>query len=280
MGSSQLSTTVAHQKTKPCPLKALGPGSGTFNATCEVTNKIDIDKYFELMKEEYKDTKKGSRPPARKMLARSVSSGNIEPSPVIDNGKNNYIMAISPRRKKNMKKRISCDEKSLGIYAAKNNIKHSETYFNYDLSGHIVEQAPAGTHIEDHHLSKQKSWDLSSSKVKNPEGSSDEDDKDELSLSYSSGDFRDVINNNEGMKPSKSCEVVSNLGERHKHHAMMQGKISSVSEQNRRLRRRYYNKKERKVSDEKMKTSSEDSSDLSRILNEKLIIDNVSMDNG
>lgn len=271
--SSQLPQTGA----KPCPLKALGPGSGTFNATCEVTNKINIDKFFELMKEEYHDDKpkkQSQKSPLHKSLSRSVSSGSIEPlknpSSVLNA---NDIVPLSPRRKKNMKKRISCDDKSLAIYAARNNIKHSDAYFNYDLSGHIIDSCE-DKDGENHHLSRQKSWDLSISKVKNPDSSDEDDDcfvddnNSDFSASYSAGDFKDLLNNNQVVKVSKSCNSVSDLGERHMHHAMVHGRIGSVSQQNRRHRRRLY-KKKRKSSDEKVETRV---ADINGLMKEKLCI--------
>lgn len=259
------------QSTSKCPLNALGPGSGMFKATCDVTNKINIDKYFELMKEEYSNpnspTTTAIKPPRspRKVLSRSASSSTIEP---LQHNINNNPFPLSPRRKKNAKKRISCDENSLAKLAAKNNIpRKADCYFNYENP------------IENHHLSKQKSLDLSRSKERRPVSDDDEDnDVCDLSLSYSPGDFRklkDENNNNSQkiLKSSKSCEAISSLGERHKEYAMMQGKIGSVSEENRKRRRKLY-RKSRKGSDERPQSMVEDSSGrINHLLMEKLVID-------
>uniref|UniRef100_A0A7M5TTD3 Uncharacterized protein n=1 Tax=Clytia hemisphaerica TaxID=252671 RepID=A0A7M5TTD3_9CNID len=266
----------------PCPLGALGPGSGNFKATCDVTNKINIDKYFELMKEEYSNpnspTFKPPRSP-RRTLGRSASSSNIEPVVL-----NNNSLPLSPRRKKNAKKRISCDEKSLAaMYTTRNTVpRKTESYFNYDLSGQII---PGEAHTENHTISRQKSWDLSKSKERKANNLSDDDEElSELSLSYSGGDFRklahkkDENNNNAAVKKSfvkssKSCESISSLGERHKEFAMMHGKIGSVSEENRRRRRKQY-RKSRKGSDERPSSMVEDSCGrINHLLMEKLVID-------
>ena len=271
--SSKNSSYVSPTGLK-CPLNALGPGSGSFKATCEVTNKINIDKYFELMKEEYSVPNSPTmvKPPRspRKVLSRSASSSNIEP--VMSNN-NNSIM-LSPRRKKNAKKRISCDEKSLTLLAAQNiNIpRKTDSYFNYDLSGQIIKSDHP---TENHYLSKQKSWDLSKSKER--QVSDDEDnDVSDLSLSYSPGDFRklkDDNNNNRVLKSSKSFDTISSLGKRHKEYAMMQGKIGSVSEENRKRRRKLY-RKSRRGSEERPHSMVEDSNGrINHLLMEKLVID-------
>lgn len=267
-----------------CPLNALGPGSGNFRATCDVTNKINIDKYFELMKEEFTTTCTISSSPKlprsnRTTIGRSISSSKIES--YLSN-KNSEAAPLSPRRKKNAKKRISCDENSLAMYAAHNSMpKHSESYFNYDLSGQMVKGECHNS--ENHNISRQKSWDLSKSKRKNwsrdKSNVNDCDDVDkhlELSSSFSVSDFRDLIkdsNNNDNVKSSKSCEAISSLGERHKEYAMMQGKIGSVSEENRRHRRKLY-RKERKTSDEKSTSPSDDyEGRINHLLEKKLVID-------
>lgn len=261
-----------------CPLNALGPGSGSFKATCDVTNKINIDKYFELMKEEFSNpnsptvVKLPTKSP-RKVLSRSASSSTIEP--VLQS--NNNSIPLSPRRKKNAKKRISYDEQSLAMLAARNSLPASDCYFNYDLSGQIIKSDNASDHH--YNLSKQKSWDLSKSKERQPSDDEDEDLSD-LSLSYSPGDFRklkDENNNNnynhQVIKSSKSCETISSLGERHKEYAMMQGKIGSVSEENRKRRRKLY-RKSRRGSEERPQSMGEDSNGrINHLLMEKLVID-------
>lgn len=264
-----------------CPLNALGPGSGSFKATCDVTNKINIDKYFELMKEEYSNPNSPTmvKPPTstrspRKVLSRSASSSTIEPV----TQSNNDSVPLSPRRKKNAKKRISCDEKSLSMLAARNSLpaRKSDCYFNYDLSGQIIKS----DNQSDHHynLSKQKSWDLSKSKERQASDDDDDNDISDLSLSYSPGDFRKLKDENNNyhqkvIKPSKSCETISSLGERHKEYAMMQGKIGSVSEENRKRRRKLY-RKSRRGSDERPHSMGEDSiGRINHLLMEKLVID-------
>ena len=264
------------QSGMKCPLNALGPGSGSFKATCDVTNKINIDKYFELMKEEFSNPNSPTmvKPPTRsprKVLSRSASSSTIEPIPQ----SNNDSIPLSPRRKKNAKKRISCDEKSLSMLAARNSLpaRKGDCYFNYDLSGQIIKS----DNRSDHHynLAKQKSWDLSRSKERDED---DDNNISDLSLSYTSGDFRklkDENNNNQNqvIKPSKSCETISSLGERHKEYAMMQGKIGSVSEENRKRRRKLY-RKSRRGSEDRPHSMGEDSiGRINHLLMEKLVID-------
>jgi len=277
--SENLQSTLSTSRTGvPCPLGALGPGSGQFRATCDVTNKINIDKYFELMKEEFTETSPTSKPlrSPRKTLGRSASSSTIEPVTFSNNP-----IPLSPRRKKNAKKRISCDENSLKMYAARNIMhKHTENFFNYDLTGQMM-KSEEEQHKQNHVLSKQKSWDLSNSKRRTEDSTSDDDEEvfvDDLSLSYSVGDFRkynaDKNNNNTipVVKASKSCESISSLGERHKEYAMMQGKIGSVSEENRRRRRKLY-RRGKKGSDERPASMIDDFGRINHLLKEKLVID-------
>lgn len=252
MGSSNLNTKPASAKPNaPC----LYTNLSKLDVTCEKTNKIDIDKYFQLMKHE---VIKMETPQNEKYFKRSMSSGKIERSK-----KKNSQRAKDPR------KRSSCDASSL-VGAEKDKSKErSYGHFSYDLSGQVIE---LGEHKDDRCLSKQKSWDLSISKVKGPSRfCNDNDEPEELVRSYSAGDFKDTLNNNTRAH-SRSMESFDDLNTRHRESAMVHGKIYSVSEQNRRLRRKYF-KKEKANSMEKVDSMPGEDERIENIFERSLRLD-------
>lgn len=251
MGSS--SNNIKRQSAEAVNLHLSLSELNNFSTTCKVTNRIDIDKYFEDLKKTYEKPRS-----PRRVLRKSVSSSKIEVS----------TPNSSSRKKRSTQKRRSIggelpdmDNNDSGISSP----RQTAGYFNYDISkGHIVE---VDKDENDEHclISRQKSFDLSSSKFKRSQSyqddgvnnGSDEEDKMDLTASYSEGDFRDFVNNN-NMMHSKSCSFLSNLHERHKEHAMLHGKIDSVSEQNRRTRRRYFRRDKKTSSDKNRRHSNED----------------------
>ena len=241
MGSSNFTNRSAAAKENS-PLSALR----NLSTTCEVTNRIDIDKYFEVLKNECTKLDKVRYSP--RPFKRSESASMIETG-----------FSSSGRRKKNLRKRISCDESKLFLKSMSDKCKSTErkSSFNYDVSGQIVDKHGEDKQYPDHcAISRQKSYDLSSSKLKGTQSCCGENsgENSDLTVSYSEGDFKDFVNNNR-MLQSKSCECISGLDERHREHAMIHGKIYSVSEQNRRLRKKYFAKKERKNSREQREQS-------------------------
>jgi len=259
MGSSNLKTKTTSTKTKgPC----LYTNLTKLDVTCEKTNKIDIDRYFQLMKDEVIKMENPDIYSNENYLRRSMSSGKIE------------------RKKKAKKdqrpKRSSCDVSALHAATREKDKSKERSHgcFSYDLSGQVVE---VGEHKDadcDRRLSKQKSWDLSYSKVKGPSPFFDEEiydnSQDDLVRSYSAGDFKDTMNNN--LKHhSRSMESFDNLHARHRENAMVHGKIYSVSEQNRRLRRKYF-RKEKANSMEKVNVLSGEDDSIEAIFQRKLAL--------
>ena len=205
-------------------------------ATCTVTNRIDIDKYFEVLKQECAKTEKPKN--GKRTVRRSASSGKI------DVGNIN-------KRKASRNKYEENDKDITGKNYPRTLSRKSSTGLNYDLSGQVIDQ---NNNNNDHCLmSRQQSLDLNLSKVKTKNCC--DNTKMDLTSSYSAGDFKDFVNNSR-LVHSKSCECVSDLHLKHHEHAVVHGKIYSVSEQNRRHRRKYYQRR-RFSGEEKVKGSQE-----------------------
>lgn len=255
MGSSNLNlntdSTATNQKA-PC----LYTNLAKLDVTCEKTNKIDIDKYFQLMKDE---VIKMETPENEKYFKRSMSSGKIERK-----------KKSSSQRPKDPRKRSSCDVSMFRIEKDKSK-ERNYGYFSYDLSGQVVQ---VGEHKDDRCLSKQKSWDLSISKVKGPSRFYDEyEEHEELVRSHSAGDFKDALNNNTRLH-SRSMESFDDLHSRHRESAMTHGKIYSVSEQNRRLRRKYF-RKEKANSIDKVDVLSAGEERIEKLFERNLVLDDA-----
>jgi len=239
MGSFSLSANSRDAGKPPSPLSVMRG----ISATCNVTNRIDIDKYFEALKLEVTKTEKTDKS-SKRVMRRSASSSKIEglKSPSNNNTKRKVTRKLSSQL-----------ESSNNNEYLKRSTRKS---FNYDLSGQIINKKDIN---EDNHclMSRQKSWDLSSSKIKvkdyqqdynnNNDVENNNCENKDLASSYSAGDFCNSKMEHPYLAHSKSLE--NNLHLRHHEHAIAHGKIYSVSEQNRRHRRRYYRKK--KNSDEK-----------------------------
>lgn len=252
MGSSNLNNkpTSTKQNT-PC----LYTNLSKLDVTCEKTNKIDIDRYFQLMKDE---VIKMENPENEKYFKRSMSSGRIERK-----------KKSSSQRAKDPRKRSSCDVSTLVGVEKDKSRERSYGYFSYDLSGQVVQ---VGEHKDDRCLSKQKSWDLSISKVKGPSRFyAEQEEHDEMIRSYSAGDFKDTLNNNTKLH-SRSMESFDDLNARHRESAMVHGKIYSVSEQNRRLRRKYF-RKEKANSTEKVDSIQLDEDRIEKVFERSLVLD-------
>ena len=263
MGSSNLNTKPSSTKQKaPC----LYTNLSKFDVTCEKTNKIDIDKYFQLMKDEViKMENPANLQSNEKYFKRSMSSGKIERK-----------KKSSSQRPKDSRKRSSCDVSNILGNEKDKSKERSYGYFSYDLSGQVVQ---VGEHKDDRCLSKQKSWDLSISKVKGPsrfyeDYDDDDDDDDDFVRSYSAGDFKDSLNNNT-RHHSRSMESFDDLNARHRESAMTHGKIYSVSEQNRRLRKKYF-RKEKANSIEKVNVLSASVESIEKIFDRSLVLDEAS----
>ena len=239
VGVNPRGSTQTHQ---PC----LYTNLSKLDVTCEKTNKIDIDRYFQLMKDELikhespTDLELGH---GRGFVSRSMSGpGKIERS---ERKKKN---SSSSRPKSTRKHSMDAHKALVGAEKEYSAERSTRGQFSWDLSGQIVE---VGEHKDDRGLSKQKSWDLSSSKAKGVSRYHAFGHDEHLHRSHSDGDFSDTLNNNNSLaavadhEHSKSSESFQSLNRRHMESA--HGHACSVSEQNRRLRRKHY-KKSRKSS--------------------------------
>lgn len=263
MGSSNLlsthvtshvtATTTCAMQPQPLhhtmqPQPCLYTNLSKLDVTCEKTNKIDIDRYFQLMKDELIK----HETPDDRYICRSMSSGKIERERKKKNS--------SSSRPKSTRKHSMDAAKSLVGAEKDKSQQRTRGYFSYDLSGQVVE---VGEHKDDRGLSKQKSWDLSSSKAKGASRYHAFGHDEHLHRSHSDGDFSDTLNNNsettrafELEHHSRSMEEDLNrkhIESRHlesRHLESAHGKIYSVSEQNRRQRRKHFRKesKERRPS--------------------------------